>query len=130
MFKGAATQDIFPTVQVKTGTVLTCDIVHAKEPGHILHILHLLKTVSFMDWESQNRALLNETTWCSPYIREMKAAFEGCFELGQPCHADWDQIGRSTYPSKDAVPEMEHCNSLWLEQAALSNLLPRHNPNF
>lgn len=33
MFKRAATQEIFPTLWVKTGTVLTCDIVRAKEPG-------------------------------------------------------------------------------------------------
>lgn len=28
---------------------------------------------------------IHEGSWCSVYIREMKAAFEGCFKLGQPC---------------------------------------------
>lgn len=56
MFKGAATQNIFPSVRVKTGTVLTCDVVHAKEPGHYIRACNMwqrilyafLKNVSFL----------------------------------------------------------------------------------
>lgn len=52
------------------------------------------------------------STWCSLQIREMKAAVTGVFELGQPCHADCEQIRLQMQPSKDAASELGRSESV------------------
>lgn len=44
------------------------------------------------------------------YSLQLSAAFEGVFELSQPCHTktECDIIGLQMQPSREAAPELRH----------------------